>query len=149
MEAALQELLDREAVRDVLRRYAHAVDRRDIETIASLFTEDAAYRGSLGEGNFRTALEQLRERMSRYRSTMHLLGNQLIQVSGDTASAETYAVAYHRPREDDRSLLSVGVRYCDDLVRQQGAWKIRRRVVHLEWQKYDDTLLPEVASSDL
>jgi hypothetical protein len=63
---------------------------------------------------------------------MHLMANQLIDLSGDQAHSETYAVAYHRGRTGE---LVVGVRYLDDLVRRGGRWFICRRVVALDWQR--------------
>ena len=52
----------------------------------------------------------LRKSLTRYDSTMHFIGNQLVEVTGNTASSETYAVAYHRMRTDaEPMLLVVGV----------------------------------------
>jgi len=140
----LQRLIDRAAIQDLLVRYAHCVDRRDIEGVVACFTPDAAYRGSLGEGTIQDALVALRERMERYESTMHLLGNQLIQIDGDRATSETYAIAHHRINNNgDRRNLTVGVRYDDELVRRDGRWVICRRVVHMEWERDDAVFLPE------
>ena len=48
---------------------------------------------------------------------MHFMGNQLIELDGDTAHVETYAVAYHWKDEvagtDHPENLVVGVRYLD------------------------------------
>jgi hypothetical protein len=63
---------------------------------------------------------------------MHLMANQLIDLAGDQAHSETYAVAYHRGPGGE---LVVGVRYLDDLVRRDGRWLISRRVVALDWQR--------------
>src|SRR5262249_53547003 len=115
MSAALQELVDRSAIHDVLLRYARGVDRRDLDLVASCFVPGAAYDGALGQGSVETALAALRETLPRYGSTMHFMGNQLIEVNGDTASSETYAVAYHRSHTEGEPLLVVGVRYLDDL----------------------------------
>ena len=41
MEARVQELLDREAIRDCIARYARGVDRFDRELILSAFHPDA------------------------------------------------------------------------------------------------------------
>jgi 3-phenylpropionate/cinnamic acid dioxygenase small subunit len=144
IDKALQHLIDRAAIQDLLVRYAHCVDRRDLEGVAACFTADAEYRGSLGDGTIENALVALRDRMARYESTMHLLGNQLIEIDGDRARSETYAIAHHRLNNDgDRRTLTVGVRYADDLVRREGRWVICRRVVHMEWERDDAVFLPE------
>jgi SnoaL-like protein len=135
-EPALQELLDRTAIHDVLLRYACGVDRRDLDLVASCFVPGAAYDGALGQGTIETALIALRERLARYQSTMHFIGNQLIEVAGDTARSETYAIAYHRSATDAGPTLFVaGVRYLDDFVRADGVWRISGRVVKMEWQE--------------
>ena len=141
---ALQQLLDRAAIQDLLVRYAHCVDRRDLEGVAACFTADAAYTGSLGDGTIQNALLALRDRMLRYESTMHLLGNQLIEIDGDRARSETYAIAHHRLNSNgDRRNLVVGVRYEDELVRRDGRWMICRRTVHMEWEREDAIFLLE------
>jgi hypothetical protein len=134
---AVRELLDRAAIRDVLMRYAQGVDRADLEQVASCFTPDADYQGSLAQGTIGNALPALRAARARFESTMHFMGNQLIQLRGDEALCETYAVAYHRLKAEPERALVVGIRYLDDLVRQGNVWRIRKRVAKLEWQRYD------------
>jgi 3-phenylpropionate/cinnamic acid dioxygenase small subunit len=126
-------LEDREAVRDVLVRYALAVDRKQIDRVAACFTPDCDYEGALGHGTIGHALRALELAFARYARTMHLLGTQAIEVDGDVARAETYCVAHHvRP---DGGHLAVGVRYQDDLVRGPTGWLIRRRIVHTDWSR--------------
>jgi ketosteroid isomerase-like protein len=144
LEAAVRGLLDRAAIRDVLARYAHSVDRRDLAGVASCFTPDASYKGSLGEGTIEVALSALRERMAQYTSTMHFLGTQLIEIQGpDSASSETYAIAYHQTADDDGPRnMAVGVRYLDTFLRTGAGWRIARREVSMEWQRVDELVGP-------
>ena len=142
-ETALRDLVDRAAIHDLLMRYARGVDGRDVDLVASCFTSDASYEGALGKGGIDKALAALRERMTRYERTMHFMGNQLIEVSGDRARCETYAIAYHQLNEDgELRNLAVGVRYLDDLVRRGEQWFICNRLVKLEWQRQDKVTLP-------
>ncbi len=136
IDETVRQLADRAAIQDVLLRYARGVDRRDLDLVSSCFLPDASYEGALASGTIRDALARLRERMARYEATMHFIGNQLVEVQGDTASSETYAVAYHRLAEEGiAKLFTVGVRYLDELVRGGDGWRIRRRVVKREWQR--------------
>jgi 3-phenylpropionate/cinnamic acid dioxygenase small subunit len=132
MEAELRALIDRAAIRDVLLRYARGVDRKDLALVAACFTPDAVYEGALARSTVRDALARLEERLAVWDTTMHLIANQLIDLDGHRAHSETYAVAYHRGQGGE---LVLGVRYLDDLVRQEGAWLISRRVVALDWQR--------------
>ena len=136
----LQALIDRAAIQDVLLRYARGVDRRDVALVASCFTPDAGYDGALGRGPIGDVLTRLGERMARYTSTLHFLGNQTIELAGDAARSATYALAHH-VLPDGRHRV-VAVRYCDDLVRAGGTWHICRRMVHREWERTDASAPP-------
>jgi 3-phenylpropionate/cinnamic acid dioxygenase small subunit len=135
-DEAVRQLADRAAIQDLMLRYARGVDRKDLDLVASCFTPDASYEGALASGTIADALARLRDRMAHYERTMHFIGNQLIEINGDSASSETYAVAYHRLTEDGTArLFTVGVRYLDDLARDGEQWRIRRRVVRTDWQR--------------
>lgn len=139
----LQLLLDRAAIHDLIMRYARGVDRRDLALVASCFAADAAYDGSLGTGGIDVVLAALRERMPRYQTTMHFLTNPLIEVRGDAASCETYALVYHRVEsDDDAEDFIVGVRYLDELARHPDGWRIVRRRTTMEFQRFDAVVLP-------
>jgi len=139
----LRALLDRAAIHDLIMRYARGVDRRDLAQVAACFRPDAAYEGSLGSGSIEVALTALRERMPRYRTTMHFLTNPLIELAGDLATCETYALVYHRlETDDDVEDFIVGVRYLDDLARDADGWRITRRRTAMEFQRYDAVVLP-------
>jgi hypothetical protein len=66
---------------------------------------------------------------------MHLVANQLIELDGDRARAETYGVAYHwgDPPDDHRRNFTTGFRYVDRFERRDGVWAIARRVAVREW----------------
>jgi 3-phenylpropionate/cinnamic acid dioxygenase small subunit len=139
----LRELSDRAAIHDLLMRYAHGVDRRDLAMVEACFAPDAAYEGALGVGTIEVALAALRERMVRYQSTMHFLSNQLIELDGDAARCETYALVYHRLYADEGGQdFIVGVRYLDELARHGAGWWIVRRTARMEFQRYDAVELP-------
>jgi 3-phenylpropionate/cinnamic acid dioxygenase small subunit len=137
----VQALLDRAAIGDVLLRYARGVDRRDLAMVRDCFTPDCTYEGTLARGTIADALASLAERLGRYAGTMHLMGNQLIALDGDTATSETSCVAYHRLGSDAADFVT-GVRYLDELVREGDRWRIRRRTVRLDWQRHDAVALP-------
>jgi len=134
--SAEQELIDREAVRAVMLNYAGGVDGRDLARVAALFVPGAVYEGTVGRGTIEVALASLRERLTRYERTMHLLPHQLVEIDGRAAQSETYGVAYHRVRGEAASLV-VGVRYVDRLTRGEEGWRIAHRLVSLEWRRYE------------
>jgi 3-phenylpropionate/cinnamic acid dioxygenase small subunit len=133
----VEALLDRAAIQDVLLRYARGVDRRDLALVASCFTPDAAYEGTLAHGTIADALARLGQTFGHYAATTHLVGNQLIELDGDQARSETYTIAYHRIAGEPLRDRTVAVRYDDSLVRTAAGWRISRRVVHLDWERTD------------
>ena len=126
---------DRIAIRDVLARYAAAVDAKDLDAVAACFTPDCAYAGSLGSGTIADALEALTNAMARYDATTHLLGASVVAVDGDTATADTPCVAHHVLPGGRH--LTVAVRYADALTRTPTGWRIRRRKVQATWRRED------------
>jgi len=128
-------LLDRQAIRDLVTRYACAVDRRDFDAVAACFTPDADTDYTFFEGPIGAVLEKIRAGVGGFAMTMHVLGNHLAEVHGDEATSETYAVCYHRrPDTVEGADLVVAMRYLDDLVRTSDGWRIRRRRATVEWQ---------------
>jgi 3-phenylpropionate/cinnamic acid dioxygenase small subunit len=135
MTDGLGTLVDRAAIQDLLVRYARGIDRRDLPLVASCFTPDAVYEGTLGSGTIRDALAALPVALERYTRTLHFLGNQTIAVAGDEATSETYCLAHHELLSGGRRV--VAIRYQDELVREAGGWRIRARVVQREWERYE------------
>jgi 3-phenylpropionate/cinnamic acid dioxygenase small subunit len=142
--AALRVLVDRAAVTDVLVRYARALDARDLEAVATCFTSDAAYDGSLATGSIAVALAALAETIGRYERTLHLLGTPAIEIDGDRARADTPCVAFQRlvdaagPHD-----LTIAVRYVDELRRDVDGWRICSRRVRIEWRRSEPVAVPD------
>jgi ketosteroid isomerase-like protein len=133
--STLELLFDRQAIRDLVTRYACAVDRRDFDAVAACFTPDADTDYTFFEGPIGVVLEKIRAGIGGFAMTMHVLGNHLAEVHGDEATSETYAICYHRrPGASDDVHLVVAMRYLDELVRTAEGWRIRRRRATVEWQ---------------
>ena len=95
LDAVLQELLDKAAIRDLMMKYARGIDRRDLDLVASGFTPDAHtnYDGQEQQGR-EDIVHRLRVGTSRFDRSTHFMGDQEIQINGDTADVETYAIDY-------------------------------------------------------
>ena len=110
-----------------------------IETLladhADAFDDHGAYQGNLdGFVDF-----VAREVWSRFRTTMHKLGQALIEIDGDVAQSETYAVCHHVIEEGGHDVADnvMGIRYLDRFERRDGAWRIARRALRWEWIRTD------------
>lgn len=138
LAATVRELKDRDQVARLVRTYARGVDRRDWDLVRSCFAEDAVAEGSRKSAPIGPYLDDLIPGVEYYPTTMHFMGNQLVDVDGDVAQIETYAVAYHWKGDhagaDHPENLVVGVRYHDTLVRRGDGWVITKRRVDPDWR---------------
>ena len=135
--AALQLLVDRAEIHDVMMRYAAGVDRRDFGLVSSCFAEDLKVVG-WGNHNFpdREALIEFISGVAHYDMTMHMMGNQFIEVSGDRADMDTYAMLTHHRIDNEGKPVELNVsggRYVEKLARQDGSWRIVQRGGEPEW----------------
>jgi len=128
-----------DAISRVLARYCRGIDRLDLELVRDCYWPDATDSHGGFHGTRDEFVVWVAKLLARFESTMHFLGNVLIEVNGNAAVAETYALAFHRSAEAKPSLnLIVGVRYVDRFEKRRGAWKIAKRVCVTEWSRVDE-----------
>jgi ketosteroid isomerase-like protein len=134
----VQDLLDKQAIREVTMRYCRGVDRCDPALISSAYHPDAIDQHSSRTFTGETVGAGIADwvRSSTKRST-HQITNQSIRVDGDTAGCESYYVCFQLEDHDggERMLQAIG-RYVDRLERRNGEWRISRRVVVNEMVRY-------------
>jgi ketosteroid isomerase-like protein len=131
--------VDKLEIREVIERSVRCVDDGDAEGLAGLFEEDGvlqlagtvfagreALRTMFGGGTGRPRWSDP-GRLLRQPGSMHLTGNPVIDVDGDTATAETDMVTLVRG-EDSRARITLLARYRDRLRRAvDGRWLISSR----------------------
>ena len=143
-DPGLRELQDRAEIHDVMMRYAASLDVLDWDGVAACFTKDAhsVYNGAdLGDGVDKI-LAYIKG-LANMKVTTHFMGNQLIEVKGDSASMETYCVAYLGSKRDGKDVMVIrGLRYIDQLVRQNGNWLISDRIHTCDWMREDTVVIP-------
>jgi hypothetical protein len=125
---------------DLMNRYAHALDLRDWDLLASLFTADASFRArELHEGvpqpdNTRmdgremivTTLKAIWDGLS---ATHHMLSNYVVEPAADglTARASCYLRAHHVGNRERAHLFEESLGRFDFVtVCENNQWKIRR-----------------------
>lgn len=139
MALSIEDLLAKQEIADVIHRYARGIDRLDLDLVRSCYHPDAYDDHGTMKGDVETFVAGAAQFLPHYATTMHFMGNMLIEVDGDVARAETYAVAYHRELLEDGSGRDDiwGIRYVDRFERRGGDWKIAHRVVAQEWRRVD------------
>ena len=129
---------DRTAIRDLVTRYAVAVDAKDWPAVRACFTADAACDYFWFKGDLDTVLGAIERGLARFESTTHLVGNHLAEVDGDDATAETYTLCHHRFRTNETAIDRIAaLRYLDALVRTPDGWRSRELVEELAWDRKD------------
>ncbi len=129
-----QEISDRLEIQDLIARYSHAIDRRELDELDSIFTEDAvidytafgAPRGGLAEMK-----GFLADALGLHSAYYHLAATSRIILAGDEAECHTIC---HNPMifpgSDGRPdvFYVCGLWYHDRLVRTPAGWRITERV---------------------
>lgn len=125
----MEHLLDRLAIRDLIARYCHAIDRRELDSLREIYAPGGIDHHTGFDGDVEEFIEWVGGLLPRLDGTLHVLGNHLAQIRGDRAIAETYATAHHwgTPGDDPAKNFTSLVRYVDDLVRIDGRWRIKER----------------------
>jgi hypothetical protein len=130
------------ALRELVDRYASAVDRKQIAEVAALFTtEGELLIHAPGEADPRSAYRGRAEitralgGLDRYPVTFHLVGNQLLDVgAGSQASGETYCQASHLYEADGEQRIHVlSIRYEDTFVYETDRWRFAVRRQRTDW----------------
>jgi ketosteroid isomerase-like protein len=130
-DAAVQDLLDKQAIREATMRYCRGADRLDAELLCSAYHPDALdeHPGSTYTGTDigPRLTAELRE---RFRLTSHSTTTQTIEVHGDVAAAESYSTGRH-VLLDGRRVHSL-VRYVDRFEKRGDEWRIAHRLAIVE-----------------
>jgi hypothetical protein len=139
MALTVDDLLARHEIADVILRYARGVDRLDFDLVRSCYHPGAYDDHGSFKGDVDGFIAMCEKFLPKWSATQHFMGNMLIEVDGEVAKAETYAVAYHRRQDDDGTGKDdvFGIRYVDRFERRDGDWKIAYRVVATEWRRVD------------
>ncbi len=134
LEEKVQQLTDREAIRDLRYRYHEYVNEGKFAQIPTLFTDDGELDfAHLGKAKgpeelkrFFGALNEPRpEAGNRPRITWvkQFIHNHIVQVRGDRGEGFAYLEA--KPIFNGEAFL-VAARYDDEYVRQNGEWKFKK-----------------------
>jgi SnoaL-like protein len=136
----LEALVAKQAITEVLYRYARACDRADESLMRGCFHPGSLHRHGRFQGTSTEFVTVAMKIIRTAQMTKHLITNPLIEFAGDAALSECHYLAYHRIRnaetdsgEDNFS----GGRYLDRFERRGGEWKIVERVGLLDFERFD------------
>jgi uncharacterized protein (TIGR02246 family) len=124
---------EKDAIREVMARYCHALDACRFDDVARLFAEDGEwttdYGGARGRAEIAALLRGVVPVKGEGPQRKHYITNIIITLDGATARAVSdYLVI----RESETGLIPVmGGAYKDVFVKRDGEWQfLRKELVH-------------------
>ncbi|MEM1021664.1 MAG: nuclear transport factor 2 family protein [Pseudomonadota bacterium] len=144
MSISVESLADRERIKAVIYTYCQGVDRCQWDKVRDCFTDSAHHDHGTFAGDNDAFITFAAEVLEQMDSTLHHIGNILIDLDGESATSEASFVAYHKMRkgadgplgliEADTDWIVAG-RYCDRWQKTGEDWHIvERRAVH-DWTR--------------
>jgi hypothetical protein len=153
LPAAVQALVDRQAILDCLTAYSRGIDRRDRDLLMSVYHEEAWDDHAVFCGPAASFADWAYDFHEKYQSAHHhYILNHSCELDGDVAHTETYYLFAGVNREGPEVILSGG-RYLDRFEKRVGRWAIAARKCLIEWGgtlndvQYDPTYLAALRSS--
>jgi len=123
----LQQLADREAIRDLIHAYCRSVDRLDIPLGHAIWHDDgvADYGATYYQGPGRGVIDLICGQHAHLESHSHQVSNILITLNGegDRAGSESYVTGSLRMMRDGQMMhMEVQGRYLDRWEKRDGRW---------------------------
>ena len=132
----MQELVDRNAITDLVSRLGLWLDEKLFDEARSIFTEDAT--GEFPSGpvqGVELLADQARRNHSDFERTQHAITNVLIDLDGDRATVRANLIATFVHRADaPGSHFAIGERYRFEVVRTPEGWRFSRLEVTPVWR---------------
>ncbi len=140
--AALQELVDRLQITNVVNNVAICADLHNWQGLAACFAETITvdYTSLLGGTPIQTTPAELiarwRATLSGFQATHHMITNQRIHVQGDTATCVAYVQATHYlPNPDEDPWWILGGIYTYQLARTPQGWRVTSPTLTVAWER--------------
>ena len=136
-EGAMAEELtttDRLNIIDVMSSYAKGIDTKDFDFYEKIFSEDVEVN-IIYDPNFRSGdqvilngkeewISYVKEAVSKYKSSQHMLGNPLISFEDGIAKVRTDIQATHYYKEGADKKSTLWGHYMTHMKKIDGSWKV-------------------------
>lgn len=140
LQSALQHLVDRSAIVELVHAYARAADRRDQTAMRALYHAGATDdHGGFFKGLAEDFIKALPQIQAPMRILHHNVTTTNIAIDHDYAEGEIYVLAYHQVASAGGTLdLLIGGRYLDRYEKRDSHWKFTHRAVLADWATVND-----------
>lgn len=132
LEARLQEVEDRQAIFDCIKRNARGNDRFDVELTTSSYHADGVHELGRKQISGREYGEHANHaHAALFDATLHNVTMHSCEIDGDVAHAESYSLGVFLDKGAETGRMLAG-RYLDRLEKRDGAWRIVLRRATVE-----------------
>lgn len=144
MSSSIQDVVDREEIRNLRTLYAHHLDSNNIQALDQVFAADAVVEVTVGKMEgieaIRVGLENAFKKFDRDQTGcypfMHAIVNHSIILTGpDTAEGRCYLIDFEIASKPDPNPLFLLGLYADEYQRIDGRWHISRSKLEVVWPK--------------
>lgn len=145
MQDRTAELLDKQAIQELVTTYGAALDDRDWKRLEGCFVSDGSARYGTAAGfqqGFPAIVALCRGILERLDASHHLISNVAAELRDDTARCRCLFQAQHvRHGAEGGALYVMGGEYHDALRRTDAGWQIQQREIRLVWQDGNPAVL--------
>lgn len=131
----LDELLDKQAITELIHAYANAADRHDHDKMRSLYHADAIDdHGHFFRGPAMEFIDRLPEIQQGMAILHHNITTVNLKLDGAQAEGEVYLLALHQVKGEGRLFdVLIGGRYFDRYEKRDDVWKFSHRAIVADW----------------
>ncbi|MES1263959.1 MAG: nuclear transport factor 2 family protein, partial [Peristeroidobacter soli] len=135
LEQQLAELLDKQAIHELINAYCNAADRHDHDKMRALYHEDAIdEHGHFAKGPAHEFIDKLPEIQAAMEILHHNVTTVNLRLDGDRAEGEVYIIAFHKVKDGGKGFdVLIGGRYFDKYEKRKGVWKFSYRSIVADW----------------
>ncbi len=134
MNTAIEELLAKQEIYELVAKYMRGLDRLDADLLRSVFYEDGWCEYGICDAAPFEFVEFAMGALGDHEANQHMIGNVLIEIDGDQAFGEVYFNAYHKVKSDTGfDDVTIAGRYIDRYEKRDGVWKIAYRSERADW----------------
>ena len=133
LEAQMQEVVDREAIRNLPLQYCHCVWQKDLDGYANLFTEDGSFSTDNADIPGAQGRDKLRKMIANGLDDMQprpFIHNHVINLTGPNSATGTCYVEVHMKREGKKWEMRGW--YDDEYAKVGDEWKFKARKVKVD-----------------
>lgn len=131
----LDELLDKQAIHELINAYCNAADRHDHDKMRALYHDDAIdEHGQFAKGPAKDFIAKLPQIQAPMAILHHNVTTVNLKLDGDRAEGEVYLLAFHQVKDGERLYdVLIGGRYFDKYEKRDGMWKFSHRSIVADW----------------